>query len=89
MVQWLGLCASTTAGEGLIPYLGTKILHAALRGQKIMIDNKKNNCTKSMGRYYRGCGISTGLWETRWSSEMQTQGQEGGIRLKEEGDSYE
>lgn len=34
MVQGLGLHASTTEGTGLIPGLGTKILHASWRGQK-------------------------------------------------------
>lgn len=34
MVQGLGLHASTTEGTGLIPGLGTKILHASWRSQK-------------------------------------------------------
>ena len=34
MVQGLGLHASTTEGTGLIPGLGTKILHASRRSQK-------------------------------------------------------
>ena len=34
VVQWLGLCASTTGGTGLIPGWGTRILHATWRGQK-------------------------------------------------------
>ena len=34
MVQGLGLHASTTEGIGLIPGLGTKILHASRRSQK-------------------------------------------------------
>ena len=33
-VQWLRLHASTAGGVGLIPCWGTRILHAALRGQK-------------------------------------------------------
>ena len=33
-VQWLGLCASTAGGVGSIPGQGTKIPHAAERGQK-------------------------------------------------------
>ena len=33
VVQWLGLCASTAGGTGLIPGQGTKILQAAQRGQ--------------------------------------------------------
>ena len=72
VVQWLGLRASTTRGGGLIPGLGTEILHAALHGQKI-INKKKNNYTKSLGRHCRGCGIGPGLWKTRWFSEMQNQ----------------
>ena len=34
-VQWLRLHVSTAGGTGLIPGLGTKILHAAWCGQKI------------------------------------------------------
>ena len=34
MVHGLGLHASTTEGIGLIPGLGTKILHASRRSQK-------------------------------------------------------
>ena len=34
IVHWLGLCASTTAGTGLIPGQGTKIPQAGLHGQK-------------------------------------------------------
>ena len=34
VVQWLGLCASTTGGMGSIPGGGTKIPHAAWCGQK-------------------------------------------------------
>ena len=33
-VQWLRLCTSTTGDMGSIPGWGTKILHAALSGQK-------------------------------------------------------
>ena len=36
-VQWLGLCASTAGGRGLIPGQGTKILHATWLTQ-----NKQN-----------------------------------------------
>ena len=35
VVQWLRLPASTAGGTGSIPGWGTKILHAARRGQKI------------------------------------------------------
>ena len=38
-VQWLKLWASSAGGVGLIPGLGTKILHATLHCQKIKIDN--------------------------------------------------
>ena len=41
VVQWLRLPASTAGGTGLIPGQGTKILHAAWRGQK----KKKEKCT--------------------------------------------
>ena len=34
MVQWLGLCASTAGGPGLISGWGTKILQAVRCGQK-------------------------------------------------------
>ena len=34
MVQWLGLCASTAEGMGLIAGRETKILQAAQRGKK-------------------------------------------------------
>ena len=33
-VQWLELCASTVGGLGLIPGLGTKILHAQWNSQE-------------------------------------------------------
>ena len=33
-VQWLGLCASTAGGMGLIPGQGTEILQATQHGQK-------------------------------------------------------
>ena len=39
-VQWLKLHASTSGGAGLIPGQGTKILHAAQRGQKVKIRKK-------------------------------------------------
>ena len=42
MVQWLGLCASTTGGLGLIPGWGAKIPHAVQHGQK-----KKKNLKKT------------------------------------------
>ena len=41
MVQWLGLCASTAGGTSSIPGRGTKIPHAAGRGQKLNLKNKK------------------------------------------------
>ena len=34
MVQWLGLCAFTAEGPGLIPGWGDKILQAVWYGQK-------------------------------------------------------
>ena len=34
VVQWLGICASTAGGPGLIPGQGTKILQAAQCGPK-------------------------------------------------------
>ena len=42
VVQWLGLCASTTRGKGLIPGQGTKIPQATRSGQK---KKKKNQLT--------------------------------------------
>ena len=39
-VQWLGLCASTALGAGLIPGRGTKIPYAVRHGQKIKKDRK-------------------------------------------------
>ena len=46
-VQWLGLCASTTGGMGLIPApgSGTKILHAVWQRQKKI--KKKKDCVQS------------------------------------------
>ena len=41
-VQWLGRCASTAGGMGLIPGEGTKILHATWSGQKKEKKRKKN-----------------------------------------------
>ena len=38
VVQWLGLCASTSENMGLIPGWGTKIPHAPWHSQK----KKKN-----------------------------------------------
>ena len=32
VIQWLGVCTSTTGGTGSIPGLGTKIPHAAWHG---------------------------------------------------------
>ena len=40
VVQWLGLCASTAGGSGLIPDRGTEILQATQCGHKRK--NKKN-----------------------------------------------
>ena len=45
VVQWLGLCASTAGGMGLIPGLGTKILQAARCSQK-----KKSSHLKTFSR---------------------------------------
>ena len=44
MVQWLGLCASTAGGTGLIPDQGSKILQATGWGQKTK--KKKENGNK-------------------------------------------
>ena len=38
MVQWLGLCASTAGGTGLIPDQGSKILQAAGWGHKKKVE---------------------------------------------------
>ena len=40
-VQWLGLCALTAKGPGLVPGWGTRIPRAAQCGQK---KNKKSSC---------------------------------------------
>ena len=42
-VQWLGLCASTAGGPGLIPGRATKIQQAVQRGQKIGEKKKKQS----------------------------------------------
>ena len=80
VVQWLGLCASTTGGGGLIPHLGTKILHAALRVQKIITDNKKNNCTKSLGRFVEDVALALDFEKPgglRLGAERRNQAQRG------------
>ena len=48
-VQWLGLCASTAGGRGLIPGQGTKIPHAVRhsRGNKEKKE-KKTDGNKSL-----------------------------------------
>ena len=54
-VQWLRLHASSAGGCGSIPGRGTKIPHAARRGQKI----KKRNKDKAEDRGESGeCGVS-------------------------------
>ena len=62
VVQWLGLCASTAGGSGLIPGWGTidKIPHAMHRGQKKKRENRfhgrpespEKNCS-GMEKLYR------------------------------------
>ena len=42
VIQWLGLCASTTGGMGSIPGQGTGIPHASKWGQKKKQTNQKN-----------------------------------------------
>ena len=56
MVQWLGLCASTVGGRGSIPGRGTKILQAALHGQKKRkkFIEKKLSLKLNCGRHVRG-----------------------------------
>ena len=51
-VQWLGLCAFTSRGAGLIPGRGAKILQAMVRQKKTMRDlfAKKGRARKALSR---------------------------------------
>ena len=57
MVQWLRLHASNARSTGLIPGLGTKIPHAACRGQV----SRMSSHTLLM--VMQNC---TALWKTIW-----------------------
>ena len=64
----------------MIPHLGTKILHAALRVQKIITDNKKNNCTKSLGRFVEDVALALDFEKPgglRLGAERRNQAQRG------------
>ena len=50
MIQWLGLCASTAGGTGLIPGWATRIPYAAQHSKK----KKKNNFAKVMFKKKKG-----------------------------------
>ena len=52
VVQWLGLCASTSENMGLIPGWGTKIPHAPWHSQK---KKKKGNYDEEDLRNLYGC----------------------------------
>ena len=43
VVQWLRVCTANAGGVGSIPGLGTKIPHAAWRGQMPINRNAKRN----------------------------------------------
>ena len=61
-VQWLRLYASTAGGAGSVPGQGTKILHAAQRGQKKDRRGKVNLdeevVTHCNGRWKEGCALT-------------------------------
>lgn len=53
VVKWLGLCASTAVGLGLIPSRGTKILQASQQSKQN--ENNKQTC--------RHCWWQFELWK--------------------------
>ena len=57
VVQWLGLCASTSENMGLIPGWGTKIPHAPWHSQK---KKKKEIMMKKISEIYMA--VTTALF---------------------------
>ena len=49
VIQWLGLCDSTSGCTGSIPGWGTKILHAVEHGQKKKNQTLKKKKKKNLG----------------------------------------
>ena len=47
VVQWLGLHTSTAGGVGSIPGQGTKVQHAAWRGQNVKKQTNKQTKTQT------------------------------------------